>query len=191
MVHRSGAKPGDRVVVTGTIGDAALGLDDPARAARPLPRLLAMLRRSEMLIEPLPRAAAAQRAGTLRCAITPMRRWTSPTGSPAISQNCALRPACRPRSMRPSVPLSAAAASVAGARRASASRRSISGGDDYEILCAIPEDRFEAFAQAARQAGVAVTSIRHDRRRRRRRPQFLDAQGRELAADRACSCSHF
>src|SRR6195952_2027308 len=27
MVHRSGAQPGDRVVVTGTIGDAALGLD--------------------------------------------------------------------------------------------------------------------------------------------------------------------
>src|SRR6202790_878345 len=27
MVHRSGAKPGDRVVVSGTIGDAALGLD--------------------------------------------------------------------------------------------------------------------------------------------------------------------
>src|SRR4030081_2127018 len=27
MIHRSGAKPGDRVIVTGTIGDAALGLD--------------------------------------------------------------------------------------------------------------------------------------------------------------------
>src|SRR5450631_1752537 len=37
MVHRSGAKPGDRVVVSGTIGDAALGLDilkgGPAAAA--------------------------------------------------------------------------------------------------------------------------------------------------------------
>ena len=41
----------------------------------------------------------------------------------------------------------------------SASRRIVAGGDDYEILCAIPENRFEAFAQAAAAAGVAVTAI--------------------------------
>src|SRR5450631_3587053 len=33
MVRRDGAKPGDRVVVTGTIGDAALGLDILKRGA--------------------------------------------------------------------------------------------------------------------------------------------------------------
>src|SRR5712675_1522619 len=33
MVHRSGAKPGDRIVVTGTIGDAALGLNILMRGA--------------------------------------------------------------------------------------------------------------------------------------------------------------
>ena len=35
----------------------------------------------------------------------------------------------------------------------------LAGGDDYEILCAIPEGRYEAFAQDARKAGVAVTPI--------------------------------
>src|SRR5437868_10249284 len=33
MVHRSGARPGDRIVVTGTIGDAGLGLDILKRGA--------------------------------------------------------------------------------------------------------------------------------------------------------------
>ena len=47
MVHRSGAKPGDRVVVTGTIGDATLGLDilkGGAAAARTLSRAAAAQR---------------------------------------------------------------------------------------------------------------------------------------------------
>jgi thiamine-monophosphate kinase len=56
-------------------------------------------------------------------------------------------------------------------------------------LCTIPEDRFEAFAQKARQAAVAVTpigtiiagtSI----------PRFLDTEGRAIALPRL-SYSHF
>ena len=35
----------------------------------------------------------------------------------------------------------------------------IAGGDDYEILCTVAEDRVDAFVQAAQRAGVAVSSI--------------------------------
>ena len=65
----------------------------------------------------------------------------------------------------------------------------ISGGDDYEILCAIPEARFEAFALAARQAGVAVTSI-GTIIAGAATPSFLDARGKELVLTRR-SFSHF
>jgi thiamine-monophosphate kinase len=65
----------------------------------------------------------------------------------------------------------------------------VAGGDDYEILCTIAEDRVEAFAQAARGAGVAVSSIgtvvAGDAG-----PKFIDEQGREIALERL-SYSHF
>ena len=65
----------------------------------------------------------------------------------------------------------------------------IAGGDDYEILCTVAEDRAEAFAQAARGAGVAVSSIgtvvAGDAGR-----MFIDGQGREIALERL-SYSHF
>src|SRR5437764_5171726 len=65
----------------------------------------------------------------------------------------------------------------------------VSGGDDYEILCAISDDCYERFAHEAMQAGIAVTTIgtviagTAD-------PRFLDAQGRELSLHRR-SYSHF
>ena len=65
----------------------------------------------------------------------------------------------------------------------------VSGGDDYEILCAIPENRFEAFAQAARQAGVAVTCI-GTVIAGPAVPRFLDNEGREIVLQ-SLSYSHF
>jgi thiamine-monophosphate kinase len=88
----------------------------------------------------------------------------------------------------PSIPLSAAAAALL-ARGTVGIETLVSGGDDYEILCTIPEDSFEPFAQAAGHAGVAVTSIGTviaDTSA----PKFLDAQGREIALPRL-SYSHF
>ena len=65
----------------------------------------------------------------------------------------------------------------------------VSGGDDYEILCAIAEDRFEAFTQAAAVAGVAVTSI-GTVMAGTSAPRFLDGQGRDIPLPRL-SYSHF
>ena len=65
----------------------------------------------------------------------------------------------------------------------------IAGGDDYEILCTLPDDRVEAFAQAARNAGVAVSSI-GTVVAGSAAPKFLDADGSEIALERL-SYSHF
>jgi len=51
-----------------------------------------------------------------------------------------------------------------------------------EILCAIPEDAFAAFAQAARAAGVAIASI-GTIIAGAVIPAFLDAQGRGTGAE--------
>jgi thiamine-monophosphate kinase len=88
----------------------------------------------------------------------------------------------------PSIPLSAAAAALL-ARGTVGIETIISGGDDYEILCTIPEDSFEVFAQAADQAGVAVTSI-GTVIAGASVPSFLDGEGRAIALPRL-SYSHF
>jgi thiamine-monophosphate kinase len=87
-----------------------------------------------------------------------------------------------------SIPLSAAAAALL-ARGTVGIEAVVAGGDDYEILCAIPEARFEAFVKAADVAGVAVTSI-GTIIAATLPPRFLDGQGRELPLTRL-SYSHF
>jgi len=65
----------------------------------------------------------------------------------------------------------------------------IAGGDDYEILCTLPQDRVTAFVQAARGVGVAVSSI-GTVVAGNAIPRFIDGQGREIALERL-SYSHF
>src|SRR6476661_4481912 len=186
MVHRSGAKPGDRVVVTGTIGDAALGLDilrgGPAATA-----LAGDVAAREVLVGrfrvPQPRNALAEA----------VRDYASAAMDVSDGLAGDLAKLCAASGVSavidaPGVPLSAGAASML-ARGVVGIETLVSGGDDYEILCAIPENHFEAFAAAARQAGVAVTSI-GTVIAGAAPPKFLDAQGREIALPRL-SYSHF
>ena len=89
---RSGAKAGDGVYVTGTLGDAALALSH-LLAKRTLNenQLAAVLPR---LDHPHPRILAGQ-----ACAGWPAVRWISPTGWHLISAISSRPPACGPRSI--------------------------------------------------------------------------------------------
>jgi thiamine-monophosphate kinase len=186
MVRRSGASPGDRIVVTGAIGDAALGLDilkggavavaladDTAAKAMLVDRYRVPQPRNALAIAIRDHAHAAMDvsdglAGDLA-------KLCAASGVSAVVD-------------AESVPLSAAARGLL-MRGAVGIEALVSGGDDYEILCAIPENRFEAFAQEAGSAGVAVTSI-GTVIAGRLVPRFLDAAGRDIALPRL-SYSHF
>jgi thiamine-monophosphate kinase len=186
MVHRSGAKPCDRVVVTGTIGDAMLGLDI-LRGGAAAAALGVDAAASEMLVGryrlPQPRNALAQ--AVREHAHAAMDVSDGLAGD--LAKLCAASGVSAVIDA-PGIPLSAAAASLFVRGRIGIEAL-VSGGDDYEILCAIPEDRFEAFARGAGLAGVAVTPI-GTVIAGASAPRFLDGEGREIELKRL-SYSHF
>jgi thiamine-monophosphate kinase len=186
IVHRSGAKPGDRVMVTGTIGDAALGLDilkgGPVAAA-----LMSDPTARELLVS---RYRVPQPRNDLADAVR-----TYASASMDVSDGLAgdLTKLCAASGVSADidallVPMSVAAAGLVG-RGVVGLERLIAGGDDYEILCTVPQAQLADFTQAAGRAGVAVTAIgmvtaeNHP-------PRFLDADGKAIALGRL-SYSHF
>ena len=186
MVRRNGAKPGDRVVVTGTIGDAALGLDI-LRGGAVAAALADDAATREMLVGryrvPQPRNALAKTV--LDHAGAAMDVSDGLAGD--LAKLCAASGVSAVIDA-PAIPLSQAAAGLL-ARGIVAIEAIVSGGDDYEILCTVPEAGFEAFAQAAEAAGVAISSI-GTIIAGAAIPRFLDARGSEIALPRL-SYSHF
>ena len=186
MARRNGAKAGDRVVVSGTIGDAALGLEllKGGAAAAALANDAAA---RDMLIGryriPQPRTALAQAVRDHASAAMDVSDGLAGD----LAKLCAASGISAAIDAQ-SIPLSAAGRALL-ARGAASIESIVSGGDDYEILCTIPENRFEAFEQAAKIAGVAVTSI-GTIIAGLGFPRFIDAQGTEIALPRL-SYSHF
>jgi thiamine-monophosphate kinase len=156
MVLRGGARAGDRLYVSGTIGDAALGLrlrrsdpdalgwplDDAARAhlirryLRPEPRL-------HLRAALLSHASAAMDVSdglVLDCA-----RMCAASGAGG-------------RIEASHVPLSPAA-QLAISADSGAFERALTGGDDYEVLAAIRPGEAQAFEAKASAAGVRVAAI--------------------------------
>jgi thiamine-monophosphate kinase len=156
MVRRKGARPGDLVVATGTIGDAALGLvlrHDAAAAAR---WKLDGAMRDHLLgryLLPQPRNALAE---ALRC-----------HASAAIDVSDGLvgdvAKLCRVSGVAAdiavdNVPLSPAARRAVAAEPALI-ETILTGGDDFEVIAAITPDKFEALRRGAAAANVMVTQI--------------------------------
>jgi thiamine-monophosphate kinase len=139
MVRRSGARAGDGIWVTGTIGDAALGLA-VARAGAGDAFLLDRYRL------PRPRVGFPL-AGIASAAMDVSDGLVQDLGHLCRASSLGARiDAAR-------VPLSPAAAA------ASDLLRCLVGGDDYEILMAVPHDRTERLLAAAAGVGVPVSRI--------------------------------
>jgi thiamine-monophosphate kinase len=182
MVRRTGAKPGDRVAVTGSIGDAALGLrvlkgqgdglDTPSR---------------EFLIQ---RYRVPQPRNALAVAI---REHASAAMDVSDGLAGDLAKLCKASGVSAAinlvdVPLSEQARALV-AKGSSSMEAIVSGGDDYEVVCAVPENRWDSFLAAARQANVQVSSIGKIEAGATA-PRFLDAAGQPVALKRL-SYSHF
>jgi thiamine-monophosphate kinase len=154
MVLRTTAKAGDLLCVTGTIGDAALGLklrSSPAWAEALLPDEKAHL--ADRYLHPRPRyrlAAALREHASAAMDVSDglagdLAKMMRASGVSAMVET-------------DQVPLSAAAAKAV---RTSPDLLdlALTGGDDYEILCSVPEKNLDSFRKEADRVGVALSVI--------------------------------
>ncbi|MBN9147653.1 MULTISPECIES: thiamine-phosphate kinase [unclassified Nitrobacter] len=181
-ILRSGAEPGDRIVVSGTIGDASLGL---AILTGKMTVGDAAVR--EMLLGryriPQPRIALAETVRKFARAAMDVSDGLAGD----LAKLCAASGVSAVIDAG-SVPLSDAARGLMEQGRICLESM-VSGGDDYEILCTMAENRFGDFARAARSVGVAATSI-GTIVAGNIPPKWFDAEGSEIALPRL-SYSHF
>jgi thiamine-monophosphate kinase len=156
MVRRSGARVGDHVIVTGTVGDAALGLKlRHDRGAARRWKLNAAMRHhlAARYRVPEPRNALAEA----------LRRHA--TASIDVSDGLAgdLGKLCRASRVGADievarVPLSKAARAACAAEP-KLIETVLTGGDDFEVVATIAPAKLAAFRAAAKRAGVPVTEI--------------------------------
>jgi len=186
MVLRSGAEPDDRVFVTGTIGDAALGLvlrQDTAAAARWDLSSREAKHLAERYLVPQPRNVIAE---ALRQHASAAMDVSDGLVGDFTKLCTASGVSAEIDTMR--VPLSN------GARRALAAEpamleRALTGGDDYEIVCTLPPKKVASFQAAAAKAGVPVVEI-GVMTKGAAPPRFLDGSGKPLTF-KQLSFSHF
>jgi thiamine-monophosphate kinase len=154
VLYRGGARAGERVLVTGTLGDSAgglLALTDPALAD--FPGRDDLVRRHRL---PTPRLAAGRRIALARAA-TAMLDLSDGLASDlghvcAESGVGAIVDADR-------VPISGPLRELGRLTGRDPLDWALRGGEDYELLLTAPADRVPALVAAVGDVGVALTDI--------------------------------
>lgn len=152
VVFRSGARPGDLVYVSGTLGDAALGLAllrrDPGRwrNSRPVRRLC----------DPEARVALGRELGRARIA-TAMIDISD--GLVQDLGHVARASGVGARVYRERLPLSRSYRTHCRQCTDDPWEPVLSGGEDYELLCSVPPRRRVQLERAAARARTPVTCI--------------------------------
>ncbi len=158
MVRRAAARAGDLVCVSGTLGDAGLGLAlqrDPATGQSWALDSGDAAHLVQRFLRPQPRLA-------LRTALLDHARASMDISDGLLKD---LGRMCRASGvgavvLRSDLPLSPAFRTVQRVAPAAASQ-ALFAGDDYEILTAVSPESFPSYVEAARIAGVTITRVGH------------------------------
>ncbi|MDH5527587.1 MAG: thiamine-phosphate kinase [Nitrospirota bacterium] len=152
-VRRSGARPDDLLYVTGSLGDSAMGLSllrDPAQAPPEAVRAL-----TARHLSPTPRIAAGQflrEAGASAMIdvsdglLQDLGHILEESGVGAWVEGTLL-------------PLSPSLQSVCATLERDPLPLAAGGGEDYELLCAVPPEKAHEVEQCASRTGVPLTRI--------------------------------
>lgn len=156
LVRRSGARPGDVVAVTGELGGAAAGLlllERPDLVAGVEPRIADALRRRQL--EPQPRLAAGR--GLAAAGATAMIDLSDGLGADA--GHVAIASEVTIRIELASVPVQEGVAQVASAADSDPLDLAAAGGEDYELLVALPPAAVDAAADVLTRANLSLTVV--------------------------------
>ena len=160
FVTRAGARPGDALVVTGGLGGAAAGLlllEDPALTeaafgAEP-PSAADALRRRQL--DPTPRLAAgkALAAAGARAMIDISDGLAGDAGHVAAASGALLVIDSA------AIPIAPGVGAIAAAANRDPLELAVSGGEDYELLAALPPEAVDSARQALAATGTPLTAI--------------------------------
>jgi thiamine-monophosphate kinase len=155
LLLRSGARPGDRVLVTGQLGKAAAGL--------------------KLLLEPGLSIGADARAALLARALTPTPRLPEAAAIASLGRATAMldlsdglssdighiceRSRVGVRIRAEALPISAAVRNVAKLTSTPAWDMALGGGEDYELCFTAPPEAVEELVAAVREKGTTATVV--------------------------------